>query len=114
MSKRTKQISQLIKNRLGEIINKELELPEGGFITITRVEVAPDLKSANVWVSIFPTELKTKILNILRKNVKKLQNLLAEKSTTKFAQKLFFRIDRTEEQAEEVEKILDEIKSGKR
>ncbi len=111
MSKRTDQVSQLIQNQLGEVISREIELPDGSLVTIIRVEVSPDLKNANIWISIFPAGLRGTVLEILRKNMTELQKALSERSTMRFTPKLFFRIDVTEEKAEEVERLLNEISS---
>src|SRR3989339_830641 len=53
MSLRTEQFSKLLKRELGEYFLKEIEFPNGCFATITRINVAPDLKYGEVWLSIF-------------------------------------------------------------
>ena len=114
MSKRTEQVSQLIQNQLGEIISREIELPEGSFITITRVEISPDLKNANVWISILPTGMRGTVLEVLRKNMGGLRKALGQRLTMRSTPKIFFRVDVTEEEAGEIEKILDEIKANQK
>jgi len=113
MSKRTEQVNQLIKNQLGNIIAREIELPEGSLITLTKVKVSVDLKHANVWVSILPLKMRGTILRILHKNRNELQKDLAKRIVMKSTPKIVFKIDAASEYVDEVDKILDEIKDNK-
>lgn len=49
-------MSETIKEILSEIICQELKDPRIGFVTITSVEMSPDLKNARVWVSVLGEE----------------------------------------------------------
>ena len=52
MSRRTERVNQLIRERLSEIILRDLKDPRvQGLVTITEVDVSPDLGSARVYVS---------------------------------------------------------------
>jgi ribosome-binding factor A len=48
MSRRTEQISEAIREAVAEIVGRGLKDPRIGFVTITRVEVGPDLRQARV------------------------------------------------------------------
>ena len=54
MSRRTERVNELIREELSDLIMRELRDPrlEGGLISITHVEVSPDLFNARVMVSI--------------------------------------------------------------
>jgi ribosome-binding factor A len=53
MSRRTERINELIREELSEMIMRELRDPRlEGLISITHVEVSPDLNNAKVMVSI--------------------------------------------------------------
>ena len=102
------QINQQIKQALGQIISAELEFPEI-MVTITRVETSPDLKSAKVFISIIPDNLRGTALKILRKNLKMLQSQLKRNMTAKFTPNIKFLIDEQEIHASQIDKLLDEI-----
>src|SRR3989338_8612001 len=50
--KRTERVAELIRVELGTLILMKLKDPLLGFVTITRVEVSPDLRHARVWYSV--------------------------------------------------------------
>ena len=54
MSRRTERINELIREELSDLIMRELRDPrlENGLISITHVEVSPDLYNARVMVSV--------------------------------------------------------------
>ena len=53
MSRRTERVNDLIRDELSDMLLKEVRDPRlGGLISITRVEVAPDLSTARVFVSV--------------------------------------------------------------
>lgn len=52
MSERTRRIDHLLQEEISAIIRRDVHDPRIGFVTITCVETAPDLRHATVWVSI--------------------------------------------------------------
>ena len=52
MSERTKQLDELLRQEIAEIVTREVGDPRIGFVTITDVETSPDLRHAQVWVSV--------------------------------------------------------------
>ena len=54
MSRRTEKLADLLQSTLAELIQRRLKDPalEGGLISLTRVEVTPDLATARVYVSV--------------------------------------------------------------
>ena len=55
MSRRTEKLADLVQSALADMIQRRLKDPalEGSLISLTRVEVAPDLATARVHVSVF-------------------------------------------------------------
>ena len=51
MSERTARVDELLRQEISAIIAREVQDPAVGFVTVTRVEVNPDLGHARVWVS---------------------------------------------------------------
>ena len=53
MSRRTERVSELIRQELSDLLMRELRDPRlDGLISITRVELSPDLYNARVFVSV--------------------------------------------------------------
>ena len=53
MSRRTERVNDLIRDELSDLLLREVRDPRlGGLISLTRVEVTPDLYNARVYVSI--------------------------------------------------------------
>ena len=77
MSLRLERVRELLKRELGEIIRRELPISEAGLITVNEVGVAPDLKSATVFVGVIGTpEQRKKAANLLDKESKRIQGLI--------------------------------------
>ncbi len=55
MTDRTARLDELLREEISAIIGRDLEDPRIGFVTVTKVEVAADLRHANVWVSVIGT-----------------------------------------------------------
>ena len=53
MSRRTTRVSELLREEISELVQRDLKDPrlEGAFLTITEVEVSPDFRVASVFVS---------------------------------------------------------------
>ena len=52
MTRRTRQVGELLKEELDDIIRREVKDPRIGFFSITQVEVPPDLRTSRVYVSV--------------------------------------------------------------
>ena len=52
MSERTRRIDHLLREEISAIIRREVHDPRIGFVTITSVDVTPDLRHATVWASV--------------------------------------------------------------
>lgn len=53
-SHRMRQVDELLRGTLAQLIERDLEFPAGVVVTITRVLTTGDFSSAQVWVSVLP------------------------------------------------------------
>lgn len=60
MARRIDRVEEACKEELSEIIQREIKDPRIGFVTITRVKVSPDLRRAQVYVSVLGSEEEVK------------------------------------------------------
>ncbi len=109
-TKRTRQLSDVIQRDLADIIRREVRDPGFGFVTISGVEVATDLKLARVHVSVFGSEEEqTKSLEILQAHRGAIRSALASRLHTRHTPDLDFRLDHTAERAGRIEELLREV-----
>ena len=111
MSHRIAQINQLIQEVLGEILQKEYQMPADSLLTILTVETSPDVLYSKIIISVFPINAEKEVLNYLEKNIFDIQQSLNKKLIMRPVPKIRFELDRTEFEAEKIEKLLEEIKS---
>ena len=110
MSDRMPKVDELIKRELGKIIIKEIDFPLNTLATITRVETLPDLKQSKIFISVFPTSERQRVIRILSGRANELVCLLNKKVILRIIPKLSFLIDDLEEKASEIDQLLDSLK----
>jgi len=77
MRRRTERLAELIRRELGLILTGGLGDPRIGFVTLTRVEVSPDLALAKVYLSVMemdsPAKERTTLqgLNSAKKRIRR-------------------------------------------
>ena len=57
---RVERVAELIREEISEILREDVSDPRVGFVSITRVDISPDLENAKVFVSILGNEEKKK------------------------------------------------------
>ena len=83
---------------------------ENNNITITEVNVSPDLKNAKVYVMPLGGKKKLDVLNSLNKATGRLKKIISSNLSLRQTPKLTFKIDETFEYAKKINDILDKIK----
>jgi ribosome-binding factor A len=56
VSQRTSRVDELLREEITRILSRDVEDPEIGFVTVTSIDVTPDLRHASVWVSVIGDE----------------------------------------------------------
>lgn len=113
MSHRIEKVNELLLHEVGAAIQRELEMPPGVLVTITRVDAHADLKIAKIFVRVYPEDHSAGALDYLRKNAGALQSVLNHRLAMTFVPHISFSLDKEEYQPtvqEEVENILDSLK----
>lgn len=106
---RIDRINELIRTTVAEIISRELELPLGVFVTVVKVDTTRDLRYTRVFVSVFPEKKFGKTLEVLRKRLYLIQGALNKKLQMKPLPRIEFVPDKTEVEADKIEKLLKEL-----
>ncbi len=106
-SRRLKQINQVLKEYIGKFLEQEFHEPEIGLLTVTRVEVTPDLAEAKVWVSSYVSSKSPQlILKKLRHQSRNVHFALREVLTTKTIPRIHFLLDETAAYVDRIEELL--------
>lgn len=108
MSQRTEQVQAQLHRILGDILAKDVEFPLDTLVSIMRVEVTPDLKKADVHISVLPYDNRGQVSNVLKKDHRHIQQTLNRQLSMKFSPKLSFYIDDTQEFVSSIEKFMDD------
>ena len=110
MSQRTDRLDSRIRHELMDLLQREMQDPRLGFVTITRVETARDLGSARVWVSILGSdEERDRSMAALGVATPWLRRRLAERLTLRSVPQLSLRRDDSIEAGDRVLRLLKEI-----
>ena len=112
MSIRTERLGAVIKRDLGRIIQKSYQ-PNGSFITVTKVEVTPDLMIAKVHLSVYaPGKDEDALFAHLQDSNANIRKELADKIRHQVRRipELHFINDQTAEYVEKMEHLFQEIR----
>lgn len=112
-SHRPERVSELIRQSIGAFLAGDVRDPRIGFVTVTGVEVSPDLGHAKVRVSVMGTdEEKARSLEGLASAARYLRAQLAQELRLRTSPELHFHLDRGIEHAQRIDQVLKELKEG--
>ncbi len=108
--KRLRRVEELVREIISEKLIRELDIPDVGRLSLTRVEMTTDLKIAKVYFSIYGSdEEKERIFHSLKVQKKEIRWLLGKEIDLKFVPELYFYIDESIERAERINELIREI-----
>ena len=101
---------ELLKREIGEVIRRELPVSEAGLVTVTDVDVAGDLHSAIVFVSVLGSlDQQKRGLSRLVRSRKRIQGLVARAVVLKYTPTLKFLMDDSVVRGNRVLEIIAEL-----
>ena len=106
-SRRAARVADLIRQELGQLLEREVKDPRVGFVTLTSVQVTADLRTARVAVSVLGDETKRKeSLKGLGAAQGFLRHELAQRLGMRYTPVLVFELDRSLETEQRMEELL--------
>src|ERR1041385_9278060 len=109
-SVRKERVRELLKREIGEAIRREFDVSQVGLINVNDVDLAGDLKSATVYVSIFGNaDQKKRGLARLTEQRIRIQSLVARAVVLKFTPVLKFELDESVARGNRVMQIIEEL-----
>ncbi len=105
---RIEQVNSLLQKEIAELIFQEIPV-RGGLVTVVYVDCSPDLREANIAVSVLPEKLTGTVLRQLRQKSVSFSKLLHRRLKLRRIPSLRWKIDTTERQAAELEKVFQHL-----
>jgi ribosome-binding factor A len=110
-TRRQEKVARVIKEAVSDAITHHLSDPRiEGFVSITRVDVAPDMRNADVYLSIFGKDDagQNKTFAAIEHARSRIQSLLAGKVQSKFCPVVHFHRDEKFKKTLETMRLIDE------
>jgi ribosome-binding factor A len=101
-----------MKQEIADILMRKIKDPRIGFVTITDVEVANDLKNAKVFFSVLGGD-KAETLKGLKSATPFIRMELGRRMSMRVVPELIFRFDATVEQGAHIMELLRSIEEEK-
>jgi ribosome-binding factor A len=109
-ARRVLKVAEAIREVVSMAILTQLRDPRVSDVTVTYVEVSPDLRNAKVHVSVMGDEKKQQLcLRGLQHAAGFLQAKVNDRVATRFTPKLKFKLDQGVKNSLEVARILEEV-----
>jgi ribosome-binding factor A len=107
VTRRQKQVSSLIQEELGDLLEKKVSDPRLDFVTITAVEVSPNLRQAHIYVSTLGNQQEA--MEGFNHAAGFLRRELASRSALRYMPELTFHLDTSLQRGERIDQLLEEI-----
>lgn len=110
--KRSDRVAGLLREEISKILKFEVKDPRiNEFVTVTGVDVSPDLRQAKVSVSVLGSEeLKQEAIRGLASATGYIRFRLKKTLTIKYIPELRFTLDRSLERVAHIDALLDRVK----
>ena len=111
MTRRTDRVAEAIRRLTSEILHNQMRDPRvSGFVTITRVEVTPDLRLAKIYYSVMGDDKKKKLVSQGFESAKKfIRKHIADELKLRYTPEVSIRVDKAVEYNDRIDEILDQI-----
>jgi ribosome-binding factor A len=106
--KRAERVSDQIKREIADILLRKIKDPRVGFVTVTDVVLADDLRNAKVFVSVFGPR-RQESLKGLESACAFIRAELGRRLRLKFIPELLFRYDDSAERGSHIMELLHEV-----
>jgi ribosome-binding factor A len=109
-SRRQRQVGELLHEEISRMLQREVKDPRLGFVTVTGVDVSPDLRHARVFVTVLGDAADAKeALAGLASAASYFRSVLRHSLSLRYIPELTFKLDTSLEQGMRIEALLDTI-----
>lgn len=108
-STRQAKIARLLQKELSEIFRMQTAKMHGVLVTVTAVRVSPDLSTARVYLSVFPSEKAAEVLKSVNASAKTVRYELAQRVRFQLRKtpELTFMLDDSLDYIENIDHLLE-------
>jgi ribosome-binding factor A len=111
---RPQKVADLIQRELSDLLRRELRDPHVGMVTLTSVDVSPDLSHAKVFFTLLNTERKLETTRALQHAAGFLRSQLAQRMKMYTTPELRFAYDESVERGDRLSQLIDSVIPPKR
>jgi ribosome-binding factor A len=108
-TRRTSRVGENVRDALAQILRTDLQGVDLGWVSISEVEVSPDLHYARVYMTGLKEEETKKAVEELRRLAGQIRHALGKRIHLRYTPELDFRYDETAMRALRVETLLREV-----
>lgn len=113
MTRRAERLAEEIREQVAEIVGSHLKDPRIGFVTVTRVSLAADLRTARVYVGVLGDAAQhDKTLEGLRQASGFVRRELGRRVRLRHTPELVFQYDSGLDATDRVARLLEETRSA--
>lgn len=113
--KRTERVAKQIREILGEIQTRHIDLSHLGLVTFTRVNITPDLRIAKIYYTVTnPSDTRVNVQKEIKNRASHFRKFLGQELHIKFTPELRFYYDESFEYSERIESLLAGINIPKK
>jgi ribosome-binding factor A len=107
-TRRQQQVAEQIQEELGDLFQRHISDPRLNFVSITQVDVTPDLQLARIYISHLSDASETpQIMKALHHATGYLRRELARRLSLRLVPELRFEYDASLERARRIDALLD-------
>ena len=111
MSIRTERVAGEVQQAIARLFQTEFTDLSDGMITVTKVRMAPDLKSGRIYLSVLGGSIPgEQVLKNVKAASPQIRHGLARSINMKYSPELFYYLDDTQEEVSRVEDIFRKIR----
>lgn len=105
------KINRLLQKELSEVFLLQTRSAQGLLVSVSQVRVSPDLSTARVYLSIFPSENGATVLHSIQQQAKSIKHDLAARLRFQLRRmpELTFFLDDSLDYAESIDNLLNKI-----
>lgn len=113
-SRRQRKVAELLHEEISQLIQYGTQDPRIGFVTVTGVEVTPDLRLARVYVTVLGDKAEAKsTLEGLNNAKGYFRHQLGQSISLRYIPELAFKLDTSLEQGLRIEHLLDSLEEAR-
>ena len=110
---RPRKLGDLIQRELSDLISREMRDPRVGMLTITSVDVSPDLSHAKIFFTVLPEEKLAETTKGLARAAGYLRSQLARRIKLYTTPELRFVYDESVERGDRLSRLIDSTREKK-